>query len=125
MLLPVLKLYFMCVQTVCDGVVGEAPNYLLSDTVAMLADWCSKVTSVKPAKTNRDLLRQLLYLLISKVQHSRRDVFKHNLELIRTVVELWKPNFDIPYQLLYDMVMVSMIFKYFLCELLDNGLFAR
>jgi len=121
MLLPVLKLYFMCVQTVSDGVVGKAPNYLLSDTVAMLTDWCSKATSL-PATTNRDLLSQLLCLLISNVQHSRRDVFKHNLELIRTVVELWKPNFDIPYQLLYDMIMVSMIFKY-LCELLDNDFF--
>jgi len=123
MLLPVLKLSFIYVQAVSDDVVGKAPNYLLSDTVAMLADWCSKVTSL-PATTNRDLLRNLLDLLISKVQHSRRDVFKHNLELIRTVVELWKPNFDIPYQLLYDMITVSMIFKY-LCELLDNGLYAR
>jgi hypothetical protein len=42
----VLKLYFICMQTVSDGVVGKAPNYLLSDTVAMLADWCSKVTSL-------------------------------------------------------------------------------
>jgi len=122
MLLLVLKLSFMYVQAVNDGVVGKAPNYLLSDTVAMLADWCSKVTSL-PATINRDLLRQLLELLISKVQHRRRDVFKHNLELIRTVVELWKPNFDIPYQLLYDMITVS-IFKY-LCELLGNGLFVR
>jgi hypothetical protein len=123
MLLPVLQMYFMCVQAVSDGVVGKAPNYLLSDTVAMLANWCSKVTSL-PATTNRDLLHQLLDLLISKVQHSRKDVFKHNLELICTVVELWKPNFDIPYQSLYDLIMVSMIFKY-LCELLDSGIFAR
>lgn len=113
----------MCVQTVSDGVVGKAPNYLLSDTVALLADWCSKVTSL-PATTNRDLLHRLLDLLISNVRHSRKDVFKHNLELIRTVVEMWKPNFDIPYQPLYDLVTVSMIFKY-LCELLDSGLFAR
>lgn len=123
MLLPVLQLYFMCVQAVSDGVVGKAPNYLLSDTVAMLANWCSKVTSL-PATTNRDLLHRLLDLLISKVQHSRKDVFKHNLELICTVVELWKPNFDIPYQPLYDLIMVSMVFKY-LCELLDSGIFAR
>jgi hypothetical protein len=99
------------VQAVTDGVAGEAPNYLLSDTVAMLVDWCSKVTSL-PATTNRDLVSHLLYMLISNVQHHRRDVFKHNLELIRTVVELWKPNFDIPFQVLYDMIMVSMIFKY-------------
>jgi len=111
MLLPVLKLSFIYVQAVSEGVVGKAPNYLLSDTVAMLADWCSKITSL-PATTNRDLLRNLLGFLISKVQHSRRDVFRHNLELIRTVVELWKPNFDIPYQLLCDMITVSMIFKY-------------
>ena len=123
MLLPVLQLYFMCVQAVSDGVVGKAPNYLLSDTVAMLANWCSKVRFL-PATTYRDLLHRLLDLLISKVQHSRKDVFKHNLELIRTVVELWKPNFDIPYQPLYDLIMVSMVFKY-LCELLDSGIFAR
>ncbi|PNF15874.1 hypothetical protein B7P43_G07978, partial [Cryptotermes secundus] len=91
-------------KAITDGVVGRAPNYLLSDTVAMLADWCRKTTSL-PAKSDHHLVSQLLYLLISKVHHDRRDVFKHNLELIRTVVELWKPNFDIPVQLLYDMIM--------------------
>jgi len=76
----------------------------------MLVDWCSKITSL-PATTDRDLVSQLLYLLISNVHHDRRDVFKHNLEIIRTVVELWKPHFDIPVQPLYNMIMVS-IFKY-------------
>lgn len=99
-------------QAITDGVVGRAPNYLLSDTVAMLADWCRKTPSL-PAKSDHDLVSQLLYLLISNVHHDRRDVFKHNLELIRTVVELWKPNFDIPIQLLYDMIMVSTIFEHF------------
>lgn len=73
---------------------------------------------------NRDLVSCLLRLLISNVQHGRRDVFKHNLELIRTVVELWKPNFDIPFQLLYDMIMVSVMFKY-LSELVENCLLLR
>jgi hypothetical protein len=100
------------VQAITDGVVGRAPNYLLSDAVALLADWCRKTTSL-PVKSDNYLVSQLLYLLRSNVHHNRRDVFNHNLELIRTVVELWKPNFDIPIQLLYDMIMVSRIFKYF------------
>lgn len=100
-----------CVQAITDGVVGRAPNYLLSDTVAMLADWCRKTTSL-PAKSDHYLVSQLLHLLISSVRHDRRDVFKHNLELIRTVVELWKPNFDIPIQLLCDMITVSTIFEH-------------
>jgi hypothetical protein len=77
----------------------------------MLVDWCSKITSL-PATTERHQVSQLLDLLIRNVHHARRDVFRHNLELIRTVVELWKPNFDIPNQVLYDMIMVSMVFKY-------------
>jgi hypothetical protein len=115
--LKVLRIFYdcitiFCVQAITDGVVGRAPNYLLSDTVALLADWCRKTTSL-PAKSDNYLVSQLLNLLISNVHHSRRDVFKHNLELIRTVVELWKPNFDIPIQLLYDMIMVSRKFEYF------------
>lgn len=92
-------------QAITDGVVGRTPNYLLADTVALLADWCRKTMSL-PAKSDNALVSQLLSLLIHNVHHSRRDVFKHNLELIRTVVELWKPNFDIPIQLLHDMIMV-------------------
>jgi hypothetical protein len=94
------------VQAVADGVVGRAPNYLLTDTVAMVVDWCSKVPSLCDT-TGHHQVSQLLDLLIRNVHHDRRDVFKHNLELIRTVVELWKPNFDIPHQVLYDMIAVS------------------
>lgn len=78
--------------------------------MALLVDWCSKITSL-PATAERHQVSQLLDLLIRNVHHDRRDVFKHNLELIRTVVELWKPNFDIPHQVLYDMIMVRIIFK--------------
>ncbi|XP_021932903.1 DNA-dependent protein kinase catalytic subunit-like isoform X3 [Zootermopsis nevadensis] len=93
-------------KVVVDGVAGRTPNYLLSDTVALLVDWCSKITSL-PAAAERHQVSQLLDLLIRNVHHDRRDVFKHNLELIRTVVELWKPNFDIPHQVLYDMIMIK------------------
>jgi hypothetical protein len=76
----------------------------------MLVEWCSKITSL-PAATERHQVSQLLNLLIENVHHDRRDVFKYNLELARTVVELWKPNFDIPNQKIYDMIMVSTICK--------------
>ncbi|KAJ4442684.1 hypothetical protein ANN_04273 [Periplaneta americana] len=99
-----LSLLNSVLKAIDDGVLGMSPNYLLSDTVAMVVEWCSKVTSLSE-RCDRHLVSQLLHLLISNVQHQRRDVFKHNLELIRTVIELFKPNFDLPMQLLYDMIM--------------------
>ncbi|XP_069690626.1 DNA-dependent protein kinase catalytic subunit-like isoform X3 [Periplaneta americana] len=99
-----LSLLNSVLKAIDDGVLGMSPNYLLADTVAMVVEWCSKVTSLSE-RCDRHLVSQLLHLLISNVQHQRRVVFMHNLELIRTVIELFKPNFDLPMQLLYDMIM--------------------
>ena len=97
----------MYFQVIDDGVLGKTPNYLLLDVVAMLVEWksCLKFQN----KVDSVLLNQLVELLIRNVQHSRRDVFKHNLELIRTVIELWKADVQAPYQILHDMIMVCFL----------------
>ena len=70
----------------------------------MLVEWKSGLKH--DDGINIELLNLLVELLIRNVEYSRRDVFKHNLELLRTVMELWKTNVQVPFQLLHDMMMV-------------------
>lgn len=44
------------------------------------------------------LANRLLHFLMKHVFHPKRAVFRHNLEIIKTVVECWKECLSIPYR---------------------------
>lgn len=44
------------------------------------------------------LANRLLYFLMKYVFHPKRAVFRHNLEIIKTLVECWKECLSIPYR---------------------------
>lgn len=44
------------------------------------------------------LANRLLEFLMKHSFHSKRAVFRHNLEIIRTVVECWKDCLHVPYR---------------------------
>lgn len=41
---------------------------------------------------------EVLKFVISNCEHSRRDIFRNNLELIKTILECWKKELEIPYK---------------------------
>nr|CAD7440345.1 unnamed protein product [Timema bartmani] len=97
-----------CMSTLCGLIqhmvqCGISPlpqdmNYFLIDIIAMLLSWCD----VAIPQSSDVFASEILHFLIANVHHNRRDIFKHNLEVIKTLVEVWKPCLSIPKQQLLD-----------------------
>ncbi|KAI5104092.1 DNA-dependent protein kinase catalytic subunit [Silurus meridionalis] len=79
---------------------GEGIHFMVVDIVVTLLSWISLAT---PKGNTRDevLANRLMEFLMKNCFHSKRAVFRHNLEIIRTVVECWKDCLHIPYNLIF------------------------
>uniref|UniRef100_A0A672S298 DNA-dependent protein kinase catalytic subunit n=1 Tax=Sinocyclocheilus grahami TaxID=75366 RepID=A0A672S298_SINGR len=80
---------------------GEGIHFMVVDIVVTVLSWASVAT---PKGSTRDevLANRLLGFLVKNCFNSKRPVFRHNLEVIRTVVECWKDSLTIPYDLIYE-----------------------
>uniref|UniRef100_A0A8C1YUK1 DNA-dependent protein kinase catalytic subunit n=1 Tax=Cyprinus carpio TaxID=7962 RepID=A0A8C1YUK1_CYPCA len=80
---------------------GEGIHFMVVDILVTVLSWASVAT---PKGSTRDevLASRLLTFLVKNCFHSTRAVFRHNLEIIRTVVECWKDCLTIPYDLIYE-----------------------
>ncbi|KAM9553657.1 DNA-dependent protein kinase catalytic subunit [Salvelinus alpinus] len=80
---------------------GEGIHFMVVDIVVTVLSWIGLVT---PKGNTRDevLANRLLEFLMRNSFHPKRPVFRHNLEIIRTVVECWKDCLDVPYNLIYE-----------------------
>uniref|UniRef100_A0A6I8P9D2 DNA-dependent protein kinase catalytic subunit n=1 Tax=Ornithorhynchus anatinus TaxID=9258 RepID=A0A6I8P9D2_ORNAN len=78
---------------------GEGIHYMVVEIVATVLSWTSIAT---PTGVTKDelLANRLLEFLMKHVFHQKRAVFRHNLEIIKTVVECWKDCLSIPYRFL-------------------------
>ncbi|XP_056317923.1 DNA-dependent protein kinase catalytic subunit [Danio aesculapii] len=80
---------------------GEGIHFMVVDIVVTVLSWAS-VASPKGNTRDEVLANRLLGFLVRNCFHSKRAVFRHNLEIIRTVVECWKDCLTIPYDLIYE-----------------------
>ncbi|KAF4526767.1 hypothetical protein B566_EDAN012305 [Ephemera danica] len=87
-------------MAIVDGSLGESMNYVLSDTVSMILSWHD--IAIPSSLSEVNLASNLLELLINLAYHRRQDITKHNLELIKTLVEVWKPILNVKYQLFFN-----------------------
>ncbi|CAG5895668.1 unnamed protein product [Menidia menidia] len=80
---------------------GVGIHFMVVDIVVTVLSWTSLAT---PKDNPRDevLANRLLEFLMKHSFHSKRAVFRHNLEIIRTLVECWKDCLHVPYSLIYD-----------------------
>ncbi|KAJ8369167.1 hypothetical protein SKAU_G00091950 [Synaphobranchus kaupii] len=80
---------------------GAGIHFMVVDIVVTVLSWTSLAT---PKGNTRDevLANQLLVFLMKHCFHSKRAVFRHNLEIIKTVVECWKACLVVPYSLIYE-----------------------
>ncbi|KAM9308363.1 DNA-dependent protein kinase catalytic subunit [Gastrophryne carolinensis] len=80
---------------------GEGIHYMVIETVVTLLSWSSIATPTGVAK-DEILANRLLEFLMTHAFHEKRAVYKHNLEIIKTVLECWKACLSIPYKLIYN-----------------------
>lgn len=80
---------------------GEGIHFMVVDIVVTVLSWTSQAT---PKGNPRDevLANRLLEFLMKHSFHSKRAVYRHNLEIIRTLVECWKDCLHVPYSLIYE-----------------------
>ncbi|KAM9332600.1 DNA-dependent protein kinase catalytic subunit [Pholidichthys leucotaenia] len=80
---------------------GEGIHFMVVDIVVTVLSWTSQAS---PKGNPRDevLANRLLEFLMKHSFHTKRAVFRHNLEIIRTLVECWKDSLHVPYSLIYE-----------------------
>ncbi|XP_045311337.1 DNA-dependent protein kinase catalytic subunit isoform X1 [Leopardus geoffroyi] len=80
---------------------GEGIHYMVVEIVVTLLSWTGIATPVGVPK-DEVLANRLLRFLMKHVFHQKRAVFRHNLEIIKTLVECWKDCLSIPYRLIFE-----------------------
>ncbi|XP_075444614.1 LOW QUALITY PROTEIN: DNA-dependent protein kinase catalytic subunit [Ascaphus truei] len=80
---------------------GKGIHYMVVEAVVTLLSWSSIATPTGLAK-DEILANRLLEFLMTHVFHEKRAVYRHNLEIIKTVLECWKDCLSIPYRIIYD-----------------------
>uniref|UniRef100_A0A3Q3H3L0 DNA-dependent protein kinase catalytic subunit n=1 Tax=Labrus bergylta TaxID=56723 RepID=A0A3Q3H3L0_9LABR len=81
---------------------GEGIHFMVVEVVVIVLSWTS-IASPKGNPRDEVLANRLLEFLMKHSFHSKRAVFRHNLEVIRTLVECWKDCLHVPYRfLIYD-----------------------
>ncbi|XP_010572684.1 PREDICTED: DNA-dependent protein kinase catalytic subunit isoform X5 [Haliaeetus leucocephalus] len=80
---------------------GEGIHYMVVEIVVTILSWTSVATPKGNIK-DEILANRLLEFLMRSVFHQKRAVFRHNLEIIKTVIECWKNCLSIPYSLIFE-----------------------
>ncbi|KAF7660907.1 hypothetical protein LDENG_00272900 [Lucifuga dentata] len=86
---------------VCENNGGPGIHFMVVDIVVTVLSW-TNVASPKGNPRDEVLANRLLEFLMKNSFHSKRAVFRHNLEIIRTMVECWKDCLHVPYSLIYE-----------------------
>uniref|UniRef100_A0A8C0BUS0 DNA-dependent protein kinase catalytic subunit n=1 Tax=Buteo japonicus TaxID=224669 RepID=A0A8C0BUS0_9AVES len=80
---------------------GEGIHYMVVEIVVTILSWTSVATPKGNIK-DEILANRLLEFLMRNAFHQKRAVFRHNLEIIKTVIECWKNCLSIPYSLIFE-----------------------
>uniref|UniRef100_A0A8C3K0S4 DNA-dependent protein kinase catalytic subunit n=1 Tax=Calidris pygmaea TaxID=425635 RepID=A0A8C3K0S4_9CHAR len=80
---------------------GEGIHYMVVEIVVTILSWTS-VSTPKGNIKDEILANRLLEFLMKNAFHQKRAVFRHNLEIIKTVIECWKNCLSIPYSLIFE-----------------------
>ncbi|XP_040828526.1 DNA-dependent protein kinase catalytic subunit [Ochotona curzoniae] len=80
---------------------GEGIHYMVVEIVATVLSWTGLASPVGTPK-DEILANRLLHFLMKHAFYPKRAVFRHNLEIIKTLVECWKDCLSIPYRIIFE-----------------------
>ncbi|XP_064600499.1 DNA-dependent protein kinase catalytic subunit-like [Liolophura sinensis] len=88
-------------QLIVSGHLGMKINYMVVDLVVTMLSWHHMAI---PADSVEDkaLCLRVVEFLMSNAFHENRAVFRNNLEMLRTLIQCWKPRVEIPYRVVYE-----------------------
>ena len=79
-------------------------DYFTSDLLILLLSWTSKCSIVPNTQEEKLSSSRVLSFLIRHIHNDRRDILRHNLELLRSVVELWRPALTLDIETVVDLL---------------------
>ncbi|XP_055377945.1 DNA-dependent protein kinase catalytic subunit-like [Condylostylus longicornis] len=97
---PILQLIF-------DECAGTQLNFFITDMIALLLCWTKKELYKPTTIEEIRLSSSLLQFLMKNTWNESKHIFKYNLELVQTMISLWKNDLEIPHRFLLDMIQVS------------------
>ncbi|XP_067118451.1 DNA-dependent protein kinase catalytic subunit-like [Centruroides vittatus] len=89
------------INLILNATFGREINYFILDLMVVLLSW-SSIAIPEDSSIGRHAASGLLEFLMSKCFHIRKDVFRNNLEMIKTVVQCWKEQLDIPTHIIFE-----------------------
>ncbi|XP_065079037.1 DNA-dependent protein kinase catalytic subunit-like isoform X2 [Ochlerotatus camptorhynchus] len=89
-------------QVIVDECIAPQLNTFVTDLIALVLEWSDvyQPTSIDEIS----LASGVVKFVMRNCFHARREVFRLNLELVKSLVEQWKTVISVPVQLLYDMI---------------------
>ncbi|XP_070581112.1 DNA-dependent protein kinase catalytic subunit-like [Ptychodera flava] len=78
---------------------GDGIHYMIRDTMVVMLMWATTAT---PEESERILVSRVVEFLMKNTHHSNRQVLRNNLELVKTVVELWKDSIEVPSRVIFN-----------------------
>ncbi|KAK3728488.1 hypothetical protein QZH41_002349 [Actinostola sp. cb2023] len=78
-----------------EGPMSRGLNYFIVDVLVTMLFWSG---SAIPEDTigDRHLASRLVEAVVSRTHHENRSVFRNNLEIVKTMVEVWKNRIHVP-----------------------------
>lgn len=89
-------------QVIADECAGSYLNSFVIDLLTLLLSWHS--IHIPSSYDEISYAKRVLEFAMKSCFNEKRDIMRHNLELIKTLVEVWKSSVSIPSQMLYDMI---------------------
>jgi len=92
---PLMELILQMKEAEQPGTEGI--NYFIVDLVVTMLSW--NTTAIPE---DRYLTSRLLEFVMSRTQHRNRSVFRNNLEIVKSMIEIWKGRFQVPTKVIFD-----------------------
>ncbi|XP_022778667.1 DNA-dependent protein kinase catalytic subunit-like isoform X5 [Stylophora pistillata] len=96
---PLMELILQIKDTEPAGTEGI--NYFIVDLVVTLLSW-STTAIPEDSHNDRHLASRLLGFLMSRTRHRHRSLFRNNLEIVKSVVEIWKSILHVPAEVIFN-----------------------
>ncbi|GFT93732.1 DNA-dependent protein kinase catalytic subunit [Nephila pilipes] len=81
------------------GTCGFSLNYYILDIIIAILSWAPNTVPQGDVVIKAN---EVLKFLIKNCEHSRKEIFRSNLEVIKTLLECWKNGLEIPYDVIYE-----------------------
>ncbi|XP_048576196.1 DNA-dependent protein kinase catalytic subunit isoform X3 [Nematostella vectensis] len=96
---PLMELILKLIEE--EGENKRGLNYFVVDLLVTILSWATTAIP-EDSYGDRHLASRLLQTVMRRTHHENRAVFKNNLEIVKTMVEVWRERITVPTKVIYE-----------------------